>query len=75
MEQWRRNIAYYNALDDKNLMLKHQEASDIWFGLLMKDSKLNMDSHLETLAFWEHVMQCTEHILKERSLIPESKHL
>lgn len=68
--QWQRNIEYYRLCDNANLLAKHKEANDIWFRLVMDDNNKNYTSdNLTTIAFWQHVMECTEQVLNERNII------
>ena len=68
--QWQRNIEYFKLLSDEGLVARHKEATEIWFRLLMADDNKNYTSeNLVTIAFWQHIIDCTESILKERKII------
>lgn len=68
---WGRNVRYYQLLDDKSLKHRHTEATNIWFRLIMSNEKSARNETtdlLTTIAFWRHIIDVTEHILKERGL-------
>lgn len=68
--EWRRNEAFYRKIDDAALKARHDEAKYMWFQILMsEDNKIcAREFQLETLAFWQHIIDLTETIMKERNI-------
>lgn len=69
--QFQKNIKYYQLLNDTNLKIKHTEATNIWFRLIMTNETNEQCVRadlLTTIAFWRHVIDVTEIVLKERGI-------
>lgn len=68
---WGRNVRYYQLLNDEALKLRHTEATNFWFRLVMSEQRSAQNETsdlLTTIAFWRHIIDVTESLLKERGL-------
>lgn len=72
MGEWRRNEAYYQKLSDDELLARYDEARGNWMHILASDNpnskNYSTEYHLETLGFWQHIMELTERLLTERDI-------
>ncbi len=69
--EWKRNESFYRKIDDSLLLAHHQAAKESWFNVLMSEgnSVASREYHLDTLEFYQHIIDLTEKIMRERNLI------